>query len=76
MGRMKSTAVWTAVVMAGLAGGWQVAQGQAPASSQTPAPWRQLTPQRFARSTNNGGRISRRGENGRPWDRTARAPRR
>jgi len=38
MGPMKSTAVWTAVMMAGLiAGGWQVTQGQAPASSQTSA---------------------------------------
>jgi kynurenine formamidase len=38
MGRMKSTAGWTVVVvMAGVAVGWQVAQGQAPASSQTPA---------------------------------------
>src|SRR6187397_291681 len=37
MRRMKSTAVWTAMVMAGLAGGWQVTQAQAPASSQTPA---------------------------------------
>ena len=34
---MKSTAVSTAVMMAGLAGGWQVAQGQAPAPSQTRA---------------------------------------
>ena len=38
MGQMKSTAVWTALMIAGLAGGWQAAQGQAPASSQTPAP--------------------------------------
>jgi hypothetical protein len=34
---MKSTAVSTAVMMAGLAGGWQVAPGQAPAPSQTRA---------------------------------------
>src|SRR6476620_4260666 len=37
MGRMKSIAVWTVVMMAGLAGGWQVVQGQAPTSSQAPA---------------------------------------
>jgi len=37
MGHMKSSAVWSAVMMAGLAGGWQVAQGQAPAPSQTRA---------------------------------------
>src|SRR5438034_7509705 len=37
MGHMKSSAVWTAVMMAGLAGGWQVAQGQAPAPSQARA---------------------------------------
>ncbi len=34
---MKSTAVSTAVMMAGLAGGWQVARGQAPVPSQTRA---------------------------------------
>src|SRR3977135_1345911 len=37
MGHIKATAVRTAVVIVGFAGAWQVAQGQAPAPSQTRA---------------------------------------